>query len=311
MPNSFAALQKELAVLVDRHTFREGMHCTDIANLVFFRHSIPYRSNRSAPPYKIDKPSIFIMVQGVKDVLFGEERFSYGPPHYLVASMDLPIVAEVLEASAAVPNLSCKIEFSRSDILELLSDDAQTGSHRGQSSRSLNVAEMDRAMLDAVVRLIGLLDTPADIPALAPLFTKEIVYRVLHGEHGRSLRQIVTDGTPAMHIQHAIQHLLYHFQEPLRVSDLADIAKMSVPSFHRHFKQITAMSPIQFQKQLRLQEARQLLITEDAINVADTAFRVGYESPTQFIREYSRMFGVSPKKDRRRIKETDEHGIEL
>lgn len=294
-------LQKELTALVDRHTNREGTLYTDISNLVFSRHSIPYRFNRTEPPYKIDKPSIYIIVQGVKDVLFGGERFKYGSSNYLVASMELPIIAEVLEASVEVPNLSCKIEFTRSDILELLSDDAITGSRRGKSSRSLNVAELDVSMLDAVVRLIALLDKPMDIPVLAPLFTKEILYRVLHGEHGSSFRQIVTEGTPAIHIQNVIQHLLNHFQESFQVEDLADLAKMSVPSFHRHFKQMTAMSPIQFQKQLRLQEARQLLIMEESLNVADIAFRVGYESPTQFIREYSRMFGISPKKDRSRL----------
>lgn len=299
-------LQKELAALVERHTSRDGMLHTEISNLAFFRHSAPYIPNRTETPYKIDKPSIYILVQGVKDVIFGGERFRYGPPNYLVASMDLPIIAEILEASAEVPNLSCKIEFTRGDILELLSDDALTVSRRGKSSRSLTVAELDVSMLDAVVRLIGLLDKPVDIPVLAPLFTKEILYRVLHGEHGSSLRQVVTEGAPAIHIQTAIQHLLNHFQESFQVEDLADIANMSVPSFHRHFKQITAMSPIQFQKQLRLQEARQLLIMEESLNVADIAFRVGYESPTQFIREYSRMFGISPKKDMLRLKKADE-----
>ncbi|NQX47904.1 AraC family transcriptional regulator [Paenibacillus tritici] len=311
MSYKLKTLQKELAALVDRYTVRDGDLYTEISNLLFSRHSIPYRSNRIEPPYKIDKPSIYIIVQGVKDVILGEERFRYGPPNYLVASMDLPIIAEVLEASAEFPNLSCKIEFTRSNILELLSHDALTVSHRGKSSRSLNVAELDVSVLDAVVRLVGLLDKPADIPVLAPLFTKEILYRVLHGEHGSSLRQIVTDGTPAIHIQNAIQHLLNHFQESFQVEDLADIAKMSVPSFHRHFKQITAMSPIQFQKQLRLQEARQLLIMEESLSIADTAFQVGYESPTQFIREYSRMFGISPKKDMRRLKKADEHGLDI
>lgn len=228
-------LQRELAALVDRHTFGDGQQSTGISNLYFFRHSRPYHSKRTEHPYKIDKPSIYIVVQGLKDVIMGEERFRYGPPHYLVASMDLPITAEVLEASAEVPNLSCKIEFTRSDILELLSDDELTVNPRGKPSRRLNVAELDVSMLDAVLRLVGLLDKPADIPALAPLFTKEILYRVLHSEHGCSLRQIVTDGTPAIHIQNAIQHLLNHFQDSFQVKNLADIAKMSVPSFHRHF----------------------------------------------------------------------------
>lgn len=301
-------LQKKLAAIVHRHTNREGTYGTEITNLSLSRHSIPYRSNRTEPPYKIDTPSVYIMVQGIKDVILGEQRFRYGPPNYLVASMDLPIFAEVLEASAEVPHLSCKIEFTRSDILELVSGDAP--SPRGRSSRSLNVAQLDAAMLDAVVRLLGLLDNQADIPVLAPLYTKEVLYRVLHGEYGSSLRQIVTDGTPAVHIQGAIQHLLGHFQQSLQVKDLADIAKMSVPSFHRHFRQITAMSPIQFQKQLRLQKARQLLLMEESWNIAETAFRVGYESPTQFTREYSRMFGISPKKDLLRLKEGDTHQLD-
>jgi AraC-like DNA-binding protein len=156
-------------------------------------------------------------------------------------------------------------------------------------------------MLDAIVRLVRLLDKPPDIPVLAPLFTKEIVYRVLHGEHGDALRQIVTDESPTMHIQHAIQHLVDHFQDSFRVDELAAIARMSAPSFHRHFKEITAMSPIQFQKQLRLQEARRQLVLEGA-DVAEIALRVGYESVTQFTREYSRMFGLPPRKDMNRLK---------
>lgn len=164
-------------------------------------------------------------------------------------------------------------------------------------------------MLDAIVRLVRLLDKPADIPVLAPLFKKEILYKVLHGEHGDSLRQIVTDESPTIHIQNAIQHIVDHYQDSFRVEDLADIAKMSAPSFHRHFKEITAMSPIQFQKQLRLQEARRQLIFE-AVDVAEVALRVGYESLTQFTREYSRMFGFPPRKDMKRLKGYEEHRVD-
>ncbi|WMJ86845.1 AraC family transcriptional regulator [Anaerocolumna sp. MB42-C2] len=297
-------LHKELAGLVDRHSDRDGTQSTAIPSISFSRHSAPHHFTGTGAPYRINKPSIYIVVQGLKDVIFGEERFSYGPSNYLVASMDLPIIAEVLEASAEVPNLTCRIEFTHSQILELLSDEELKVSFVGKSKRGMNVAKLDLSMLDAVVRLVRLLDKPADIPVLAPLFTKEILYKVLHGEHGDSLRQIVTDESPTIHIQNAIQQIVDNFQEPFRIEDLADIANMSVSSFHRHFKEITAMSPIQFQKQLRLQESRRQLITQ-SVDVAEVAFRVGYESPTQFIREYSRMFGVTPKKDMKRLKRLD------
>lgn len=299
-------LHKELAELVNRHTDRDGPQSTKIPSLNFSRYSAPHHFTGTGAPYRINKPSVYFVVQGLKDVIFGEERFRYGPPNYLVASMDLPIIAEVLEASAEVPNLSCRIEFTHSQILELLSDDELKASFRGNSKRGMNVAALDLSVLDAIVRLIRLLDKPADIPVLAPLFTKEILYKVLHGEHGDSLRQIVTDESPTIHIQHAIQHIVDHFQDSFRVEDLADIAKMSAPSFYRHFKEITAMSPIQFQKQLRLQEARRQLLLE-AVDVAEIALRVGYESLTQFTREYARMFGLPPRKDMKRLKGYDEH----
>lgn len=301
-------LHKELAGLVDRHTDREGPQTTVIPSLGFSRYTAPHHFTGTGAPYRINKPSIYFVVQGLKDVIFGEERFRYGPSNYLVASMDLPIIAEVLEASAEVPNLTCRIEFTHSQILELLSDDELKESFRGKSKRGMNVAELDLSMLDAVVRLIRLLDKPGDIPVLAPLFTKEILYKVLQGEHGDTLRQIVTDGSPTIHIQNAIQHIVDHFQDSFRVEDLAEIAKMSIPSFHRHFKEITAMSPIQFQKQLRLQEARRQLIIE-AVDVAEVAFRVGYESLTQFTREYSRVFGFPPRKDMKRLKGYDEQQV--
>ncbi len=301
-------LQKELAELVDRHTDRDGPQPTEIPSLSFSRYSIPHHSTVTGPPYRLSNPLLCIVVQGMKDVILGEDRFSYGPSNYLVASMDLPIIAEVLEASADSPNLTCKIEFTPGLILELLTDDELKVNSRGISKRGMNVAELNVSMLDAIVRLVRLLDKPADIPVLAPLFTKEILYKVLHGEHGDSLRQIVTDGSPTVHIKNAIEHILHHFQDSFRTQDLADIAKMSIPSFYRHFKEITAMSPIQFQKQLRLQEARRLLISESA-NAADAAFQVGYESPTQFSREYSRMFGAPPREDMKRLKGLDKERV--
>lgn len=301
MADQINHLNKELAELVVRHTDRDGPQSSEIPALSFSRHSAPHRFTGTGAPYRIDKPSIYVVVQGVKDVIFGEERFRYGPPNYLVASMDLPIIAEVLEASEEVPNLSCRIEFTHTQILELLSDTELKVNFKGKSKRGMNVAELEVSLLDAIVRLVRLLDKPADIPVLASLYTKEILYKVLHAEHGDALRQIVTDESPTIHIQNAIQHIVDHYHDSFSVEDLAGIANMSVPSFHRHFKEITAMSPIQFQKQLRLQEARRQLISQ-AVDVAEVAFRVGYESPAQFNREYSRMFGIPPRKDIKRLK---------
>lgn len=158
-------------------------------------------------------------------------------------------------------------------------------------------------MLDAVIRLVHLLENPKDIPVLAPLYTKEILYRVLQSQHGNSLAQIAIEESSTYLIKDAIERIINNFDCPLRVEELAEIANMSVSSLHRHFKEVTTMSPIQFQKQLRLQKAQQLLLSEST-DAADVAFRVGYESPSQFSREYSRMFGSPPKEDIKRLKES-------
>lgn len=299
-------LKQELVQLVMRHADKEGSHKTEIQSLSYSRHSVPHGSSGIEAPYKINRPSIYIMVQGIKDVIIGEEHIRYGPPDYLVASMNLPVIAEVPEASVEVPSLSLKIEFTHSQILELLIEEELENNSRKKPKRGLNIAELDESKLDAVVRLVRLLDQPADIPVLAPLFIKEILYKVLRSEHGDSLKQVVKEGSPTIYIQNVIQHIINHYQNSFHVEELANIAKMSVPSFYRHFKEVTAMSPIQFQKQIRLQEARRLLIS-NAKDVAEIAFYVGYESPTQFIREYSRMFGFSPRKDANRIHSLNDH----
>lgn len=301
MINQLSYLQKELADVVHRHTHKEGYQSTKIPCLGFSRYSTNHYSSLSGPPYGLYNPSLCIVVQGFKDVIIGGERFRGGPSNYIVSSIDLPIIFEALEASPKVPNLYCKIEFAPSLILELLSNEDVKVNSTKTSKRGMNIAELDEPMLDAVVRLVRLLDKPADIPVLAPLFTKEILYKTLQGEHGDSLRRIVTDGSPTIHIKNAIEHILNNFQDSFSIEDLADVAKMSVPSFHRHFKEITAMSPIQFQKQLRLQEARRLILSQST-DVAAAAFQVGYESPTQFSREYSRMFGFPPREDMKRLK---------
>jgi AraC-like DNA-binding protein len=289
--------QVELAKLIERHTGRDGIHATAIPSLFFTR-----QSNVTGPNYGVHNPSLCIVVQGEKEVLLARERFRYSPADYLVASVDLPVTAQVVEASSDVPYLALKLEFTPSQILEVLSDAEIRIGPKENAKRAMFVSRIELSMLDAVIRLARLLDNPKDIPVLAPLFTKEILYRVLQGQHGVALAQIAVEGSATYRIREVIEYIMNNYDRSLRIKELAEIANMSVSSLHRHFKEVTAMSPIQFQKQLRLQEARRLLLSEST-DAADVAFRVGYESPSQFSREYSRMFGFPPKEDIKRLRE--------
>lgn len=293
----------ELAKIIEGYTGLDGTHTTDIPSLFFSRYS-----NDIGPVYGVYKPSLCIVVQGMKEVLLAQERFQYGPADYLVASVNLPITGQVTEASSEVPYLALKIEFTPSEILEVLREFQMGVEKKENAKRGMYVNKIEASLLDAVTRLARLLDTPKDIKILAPLIRKEIVYRVLQGEHGGILKQIAIEGSSTSQIGEVIEHIMNNFEKSFKIEELAEIANMSVSSLHRHFKEVTAMSPIQFQKQLRLQEARSLLLSESA-DAADVAFRVGYESPSQFSREYSRMFGLPPKEDIKRLKENDDETI--
>jgi AraC-like DNA-binding protein len=295
--------QDELAKLIERYSVRDGVHATAIPSLFFMRHS-----NVTGPSYGVYKPSLCIVVQGAKEVWLAQERFKYGPADYLVASVDLPVTAQVTEASSDVPYLGFKLEFTPGQILEVLSDSEIRVEPKENDKRAMFVSRVESSLLDAVLRLVRLLENPKDIPVLTPLFTKEILYRVLQGQHGVALAQIAIEGSSAYRIRDVIEYIMNNYDRSFRIKELAEIANMSVSSLHRHFKEVTAMSPIQFQKQLRLQEARRLLLSEST-DAADVAFRVGYESPSQFSREYSRMFGFPPKEDIKRLRAQYDHRI--
>lgn len=288
--------QNEFAKLIERHVNGDGVHTTAIPSLVFIR-----RSNVTEPNHGVYKPALCIVAQGAKEVWLAQERFKYSPADYLVASVDLPVTAQVTEASSDVPYLGFKLEFTPGQILEVLSDSEIRVGPKENAKRAMFVSHMESSLLDAVIRLARLLDNPEDIPVLAPLFTKEILYRVLQGQHGIALEQIAIEGSATHRIRDVIEHIMNNFDRSVRIEKLAEIANMSVSSLHRHFKEVTAMSPIQFQKQMRLQEARRLLLSEST-DAADVAFRVGYESPSQFSREYSRMFSLPPREDVRRLR---------
>lgn len=288
--------QDELAKLIERHVDGDGVYATAIPSLFFIRHS-----QVTGPSYGVYKPSFCIVVQGAKEVWLAQERFKYSPTDYLVASVDLPVIAQVTEALSDVPYLGFKLEFTPNQILEVLSDSPVEAGPKENAKRGMFVSHMELSLLDAVIRLARLLDNPEDISVLAPLFTKEILYRVLQGQNGAAIEQIAIEGSSTYRIRDAIEHIMNNFERSFRIEELAEIANMGISSLHRHFKEVTTMSPIQFQKQLRLQEARRLLLSESS-DAADIAFRVGYESPSQFSREYSRMFGLPPIEDMKRLR---------
>lgn len=288
--------QTELAKLIERHVPGDGVHTTAIQSLLFIR-----RSDVTGPSYGVYKPSFCIVVQGAKEVWLAQERFRYSPADYLVASVDLPVIAQVTEVSSDVPYLGVKLEFTPGQILEVLGGSQVRSGPKENAKRGMFVSHMGPSLMDAVIRLARLLDNPEDIPTLAPLFTKEILYRVLQGQHAATLEQIAIEGSNTYRIKDAIDYIMKNFERSFRIEELAEIANLGVSSLHRHFQAVTAMSPIQFQKQLRLQEARRLLLSHST-DASDVAFRVGYQSPSQFSREYSRMFGLPPIEDVKRLR---------
>ncbi|RBW68632.1 AraC family transcriptional regulator [Bacillus taeanensis] len=290
--------QEELAELIKRYSEEDGVHATAVPSLFFIRES-----NVTEPLYGVYKPSFCMVVQGGKDVMLGQDHFTYKPGDYLVASVGLPVTGQVMKASFEVPYLALKLEFTPNQIVEVLNASETRVRTKEHSKRGMFVSSIEISLLDAVLRLVRLLDHPEDIPVLGPLFTKEILYRVLQGQHGAALEQIAIEGSYTYRINDIIEHIMNNYETSFRIEELAEIGNMSAASLHRHFKEVTAMSPIQFQKKLRLQEARRLLLTEST-DAADAAFRVGYESPSQFSREYSRMFGLPPREDIKRMRET-------
>jgi AraC-like DNA-binding protein len=285
---------QELAALITRHTDGkgDGFHRTAIDRLDFARESV-VASTLAA----VGTPMLAIVVQGKKAALLGEETYDYGAAQYLILSVDLPISGFILEATPAQPYLGFKLDLDPRQLGEIITSQASIiASKKETSVRGFFVSTADAPLLDCALRLTKLLDTPQDIPMLAPMITQEIYYRLLMGEQCEAVRQIATSGSNMQRIAQVIQHIKTDFTKPLRIEDLADRANMSPSSFHHHFKQVTSMSPLQYQKQLRLLEARRLMLAENS-TAANAADLVGYESPSQFSREYARMFGAPPMRD--------------
>jgi AraC-like DNA-binding protein len=286
-----AELQRELTVRVGALTPIDGMHDTRIDGLAMMRASEP-----SQPLPSVYEPCLCVVVQGRKQAQLKDETYVYDPLNYLVVSVTLPVIAQIVEASTERPYLCLRINIDRKLIGELLLQSGPTLVKQRESDRGLYVAKTDIALLDAVVRLVRLLDQPRDANVLAPLVLREIHYRALSGELGARLRELCIVDSQIQRIARAIDVLRSRFAEGFSIEELASIAHMSVSSFHHRFKKVTAMSPMQFQKQLRLHEARRLMLIE-GIEAAVAAHRVGYESPSQFSREYRRVFGAPPRRE--------------
>jgi len=287
----------ELSKLIDHFTNDDGSNKTAVPSLFFIRESAV-----TEPIHAVFKPSFCIILQGEKEVLLASDRFRYGPQDYIVSSVHLPVTGQVIKASKDIPYLAFKLEFTPSEILTLL-DESRTETGNQKIKRAMFIGKAEQPLLDAVIRLARLLNKPQDIPVLAPLYKKEILYLILQGPHGSILEQMALEGSQIYRIREVIEYIKLHYVEAFRIEELAEKANMSVATLHRYFKQVTAMSPIQFQKNLRLQEARRRLLSE-ATDAAEVAFQIGYESPSQFSREYSRMFGLPPKEDIKQLRES-------
>jgi len=291
--------QAEFAALIEQYTRGDGLLDTALP-----RVSVAKLSKPSEPMHGVHQPALCIIAQGRKQVILGDSIYFYDASQYLVASVDVPVVGQVVEATPEKPYLSFKLNLDPALISELILESGLTNDvEREVSSTSLSLSTVTPELLDAVMRMLRLLDSPRDIAVLGPLAEREILYRLLNGPDAARLRQIAQVDSKLQRVTRAISWIKQHFTEPFSIELLASEARMSTSALHHHFKQVTAMSPLQYQKQLRLQEARRLILIQGS-DAASAGHQVGYESPSQFSREYSRLFGAPPLRDANRLKVT-------
>ena len=246
--------------------------------------------------HSVFRPAFCIIAQGSKQVLLGDELFRYDSGKYLISTVDLPIVSHVAEASEEKPYLSFKISLDPAIVASVMMESGIEFKKTGANIKAMDVSPIDADLLDAVVRLSRLLDTPDEMQILAPLIIREVIFRLLKGNQGVRLGHLIAAAGDTRRISKAIGHLRENIAEPLRIEEIARELGMSVSGFHHHFKSVTAMSPLQFQKQIRLQEARRLMLGED-FDAASAGFRVGYDDPSYFSRDYKKLFGAPPHRD--------------
>jgi AraC-like DNA-binding protein len=292
-------LQASREELVERigRTMRQDGSAQPLPGLHLYRHSIPLEQ-----VYSLVEPSVCVVAQGSKEFLLGKSRYRYDPFHYLLVTVDLPYVGQVLEASKERPFLSLRLDLAPTLVGEILVEAGHVSPQDAASVRAISVSPVDGHLLDVMVRVARLLDAPDEARVLLPLITREMIYRLLRGEQGARLRHLAILRGYSPHIARAIERLRHDLDQPLRIEQLARELGMSVSGLQHHFKAVTALSPSQFQKRLRLQEARRLMLGEN-IDAKVAAYRVGYQDASHFNREYKSLFGVSPMHDVHRLRE--------
>jgi AraC-like DNA-binding protein len=290
-------MRKALARRIAAPAHSEGEHPTAVDGLVLFRHTAP-----SACHWANCEPSLSIFVQGRKLINLGGAEYLCDESSFLVSAIDVPIRSQILEASQAVPLLSFRFRLDMSAVQEVLGREDLPEPEGSPRRGGLAVGETTAGLLSASGRLLDLLNTPEDIAFLSPLIQREIAYRILRSPQGERLRAIATRGDLSNRTARAIGWLRANYTKPLHMEELAGVARMGVSTLHHQFRALTAMSPLQYQKQLRLQAARQRMLT-DGLDATSAAYEVGYESVSQFSREYSRFFGQPPMRDVKALRE--------
>lgn len=290
-------LRGELAAHLERRTGADGRHETAIPALKLWRFSHP-----TEPAHALQEPAVYVVVQGRKQVTLGDAVYVYDQSQYLAVSLELPVVGNVLEASPDEPYLCMTLAVDPRELAALIVETGRPAPRDDHDGRALYVSPLRAPLLDGLLRLVRLLDAPDDIPVLAPLILREVSYRLLQSEQfGRLAQMAIGDGR-LRRVSGAVGWIREHFAEPLQIEALASRVHMSPSALHHHFKAATSMSPIQYQKRLRLQEARRLLLS-GAPSADAVAYEVGYASASQFSREYARLFGQPPRRDADRVRD--------
>ncbi len=292
-----------LAQEIGRIARNDGDYQTAIPQLMMAR-----RSGRTEPLDCMYMLGLAVVAQGSKRVTLNDQVVNYAPGQSLLVTVDLPVVSQVTQADLAQPFLGLLVKLDMRALVQLAADMELPPLPRDQAALGLSLAAMEEPLLDAVIRLVRLLQEPQHTERLAPLIQQEIMVRLLTGPHGPYLRHLIAAGSPSHQVAQAIAWLKTHFSRDVLMDELAERAHMSPSTFRQHFRNLTGMSPLQYQKQLRLQEARQLMLTQ-ALDASSTAVRVGYESVSQFNREYSRQFGAPPQRDIKRMRELPGGGV--
>jgi AraC-like DNA-binding protein len=282
---------RELAQLIEQYAGTDGLHTTAIPRLILYR-----ASQLEEPMHAVYEPAVCIVAQGRKQSIAGEEVYIYDAEKYLVVSVGIPAVGRILEASPDRPFLCMAVSLDPAAIGALMLESDMERAGREQPGSALSVSALEPGLLDACIRMLRLLGSPRDIPVLAPLAEKEILYRLLRGDQATRMSQIACAENRLQDVNRAINWIKRNFRAAFSVEALASEARMSASALHQYFKTVTGTSPLQFQKHLRLLEARRLMLSK-AVDAAVAAHAVGYESPSQFSREYRRLFGAPPVRD--------------